>query len=1113
VTASAGAFRLFIFNWNWLAVCISIAACAGALVPEAAWAGPATHFSVSAPASAYIGNAFSFTVTALDAANGVDTGYAGTVHFTSSDGAATLPANYTFVGGDAGAHTFSATLATSGSWTITATDTVTPSITGSSGGISVGLLLTDVAVTKSGPASVVQGQNATYSITVTNNGVPADNVSLTDALPAGLTFVSLSVPGGWTATTPAVGSGGTVTATNPRFANGASVTFTLVAQVAPAAPAGSTITNSATVSTTTFDVNFFNDSSASALIVALPPPAFADVAVTKLGPASVVQGQNATYSITVTNYLVPADNVSLTDVLPAGLTFVSLSVPAGWTATTPAVGSGGTVTATNPRLATGASATFTLVAQVAPAAPAGSTITNSATVSTTTFDVNFFNDSSGSTLTVGALAATADLSITKAGPASVQKGQTVTYTLTANNAGPAVATAVAITDPLPAGLTFASLTPAAGFACTTPAAGANGTINCTNASFANGASATFTLIANVTNGAAASVSNTATISSATPDINGANNSATLTTSVNSTSTSTTVTSSQNPSALGQSVTFTATVLTAAGTPTGNVTFKDGTTVLATVALSGTTAAFTTSSFTAGGHTITATYNGDTNFAASTSGALVQTVNQAATATALASSLNPSEFGKPVTFIAMVTSGSGTPTGTVTFNDGGAPIGTATLASGIATFTTTTLTVGTHTITASFGGSANFTASTSAALIQSVSTPADSLKLRALQVLVTPTVAQVSGQAISGAVDGAITEGFSEGGTLVAPRGSSVRFNFSADPGAVATDATPGATDPFASANGSFARGGRGFGSHPESPSRISDTFNALGYAGPGKVSPLRVAEPREWFGWGEVRGATLDRWGSLSTVPGATVVYGNQINLLAGLTRRITPNFLLGVLGGYETFDYRSDALLGRLKGGGWTVGAYLGWKITQDIRFDAAFAYSGIGYDGTAGTAAGSFNGNRWLVTTGVTGTYSSYGVQIEPSARVYALWERENAYTDTLGTLQTARDFATGRASGGVKLSYPFALSPTASLAPYVGLYGDYYFNSDSAGPAAVAAATIPAGIVIDGGSARGVGGMTAKFGNGAQIAVGAERSGIAGNFGLWTYRARAAVPFGAQ
>ena len=71
--------------------------------------GPATHFSVSAPASATAGSAFSFTVTALDQFNNTTTGYAGTVHFTSSDGSAVLPANSTLTNG---AGTFSATLKT-----------------------------------------------------------------------------------------------------------------------------------------------------------------------------------------------------------------------------------------------------------------------------------------------------------------------------------------------------------------------------------------------------------------------------------------------------------------------------------------------------------------------------------------------------------------------------------------------------------------------------------------------------------------------------------------------------------------------------------------------------------------------------------------------------------------------------------------------------------------------------------------------------------------------------------------------------------------------------------------------------------------------------------------
>ena len=79
----------------------------------------ATHLSISAPASATAGTAFSFTVTALDQFNSVATGYTGTVHFTSSDGQAVLPANSTLTNGTG---TFSATLKTAGSQTITGTD-------------------------------------------------------------------------------------------------------------------------------------------------------------------------------------------------------------------------------------------------------------------------------------------------------------------------------------------------------------------------------------------------------------------------------------------------------------------------------------------------------------------------------------------------------------------------------------------------------------------------------------------------------------------------------------------------------------------------------------------------------------------------------------------------------------------------------------------------------------------------------------------------------------------------------------------------------------------------------------------------------------------------------
>jgi hypothetical protein len=119
------------------------------------------------------------------------------------------------------------------------------------------------------------------------------------------------------------------------------------------------------------------------------------------------------------------------------------------------------------------------------------------------------------------------------------------------------------------------------------------------------------------------------------------------------------------------------------------------------------------------HSITAVYGGSTDFAGSTSPVLTQAVNKATTSTSVKSSLNPSKSGQSVTFTATVTSGGGTPTGTVTFKNGSTTLGTGTLSSGKATFSTSTLSVGTHSITAAYGGATDFSGSTSPALSQVV----------------------------------------------------------------------------------------------------------------------------------------------------------------------------------------------------------------------------------------------------------------------------------------------------------------------------------------------------------------------------------------------------------
>ena len=202
-------------------------------------------------------------------------------------------------------------------------------------------------------------------------------------------------------------------------------------------------------------------------------------------------------------------------------------------------------------------------------------------------------------------------------------------------------------------------------------------------------------------------------------------SAELTQSVNHAGSTSVVTSATNPSVFGQSVTFTATVKAAApgsGTPTGSITFLDGSTTLGTATLSGGKATFKTTALAAGPHTITVSYGGDGNFVKSTSTPLTQTVNRAATTSKVTSSANPSVFGQSVTFTATVKAvapGSGTPTGTVSFLDGSTTLGTGTLSGGTATFSISTLAVAAHSITVVYGGDTNFLTSPSGILTQTV----------------------------------------------------------------------------------------------------------------------------------------------------------------------------------------------------------------------------------------------------------------------------------------------------------------------------------------------------------------------------------------------------------
>jgi uncharacterized repeat protein (TIGR01451 family) len=215
-------------------------------------------------------------------------------------------------------------------------------------------------------------------------------VTLSDPLPAGTTFVSLASPAGWTCTTPAVGAAGTVSCSLASLAPASPQTFTLTANVGVAYPAGTPLSNTASVASTSSDPNTGNQSATVTATVLSP----AVVTATKtVQPAAAVMGSTVTYTIVLTNSgsSPQQDNPGdeFTDVLPSALTLVSASATSGTTTTA------GNTVHWNGSIAAGGTVTITIKATIG-AATVGVVIDNQGTVQYDA-DGNGTNESQGLT--------------------------------------------------------------------------------------------------------------------------------------------------------------------------------------------------------------------------------------------------------------------------------------------------------------------------------------------------------------------------------------------------------------------------------------------------------------------------------------------------------------------------------------------------------------------------------------------------------------------------------------------------------------------------------------------------------------------------------------------
>jgi uncharacterized repeat protein (TIGR01451 family) len=297
------------------------------------------------------------------------------------------------------------------------------------------------------------GQQVTFTIVVSNAAGQsnATGVQLTDQLPAGLTFVSANASQGAYVSGTGIWTIGNINA-------GANATLTIVATVttvgAKTNAAEITAADQADIDSTPGNAAAEDDRDTA---VVTPPQI--DLSLTKTvnggATATANKNQNVTYVITVSNAAGQsnATGVQVTDLLPAGMTFVSANASQGSYVSGTGVWTVGTIN-------TGASATLTVVATV-------TTSTQKVnTAAVTAADQGDIDSTPGNQATTpnedDTASATvnpnvADLSVTKTvDNATPNKNQNVTFTVTLANGGPATATNVTVLDLLPTGFTFVS---------------------------------------------------------------------------------------------------------------------------------------------------------------------------------------------------------------------------------------------------------------------------------------------------------------------------------------------------------------------------------------------------------------------------------------------------------------------------------------------------------------------------------------------------------------------------------------------------------------------------------------------------------------------------------
>lgn len=251
------------------------------------------------------------------------------------------------------------------------------------------------------------------------------------------------------------------------------------------------------------------------------------------------------------------------------------------------------------------------------------------------------------------------------------------------------------------------------------------------------------------------------------------------------------------------------------------------------------------------------------------------------------------------------------------------------------------------------------------------------------------------------------------------------------------------------------------------------------------------------------------RW-NLWVNAGYTVVDGSSsspdggiLNGVVGLDYKVNEDWVLGALAGYEWTDFDFARTNGTLEGGGFTLAAYSGLRISRNLTIDALLGHSWLNYDNDVAGDSGDFDATRWMLAGNITGHFLYGKYTIEPNLHGQIAWESQEGYVTSGGTVVSKQSLTIGKVAFGPRVSRDHLMDNGTNAEFWGAIEGEYDFANNDSGTT---------NLNMDGDiSARLSAGVDFDFTNEVSLELDGNIGGL-GAAGYTTYQGnvRVALPF---